>query len=80
MLIAIGAMLVVIGVVMAAMTTARRGKLSEPEAHPPDSPPDTLEPSGRGRRLSLRAELPALLLIAAGLVLLLIAAMKGTGG
>ena len=79
MLVALGSMFIVFGVVVAAMTTLRRGKLSQPE-RAPDSPRDTLEPSGRGRRLSLRADLPGLSLIAIGAILLLIAAAKGTAG
>src|SRR3546814_5958983 len=57
------------GVVWAAMTTTRRGRLSDPEPAPTKSA-DTLEPAGRGRRLSLSAELPAFALIIVGAVIL----------
>ena len=80
MLVGLGAVLVVIGVVLMAVSTLRRGRLSEPKARAPESPPDTLEPSGRGRRLSLRADLPGISLVAAGAVLLLIAAATRTTG
>ncbi|API60001.1 hypothetical protein BSL82_12340 [Tardibacter chloracetimidivorans] len=65
----IGAILIVAGVVWAAMTTTRRGRLSDPEPAPTKSA-DTLEPAGRGRRLSLSAELPAFALIIVGAVIL----------
>ncbi len=77
MLIGLGVLLMIIGVVMMAVSTVRRGKLSEPRARA-ESPRDTLEPTGRGRRLSLRADLPGVSMIAAGAVLLLIAAATRT--
>jgi len=77
MLIGLGALLMIVGVVMMAVTTVRRGKLSEPRTRA-DSSRDTLEPVGLGRRLSLRADLPGMALIAAGAVLLLIAAATRT--
>ncbi len=69
--VSLGAALVVIGVVWSAFTATRRGPLSDPQPPAPGEAPSTLEPSGRGRRLSLRAELPALGLILVGVVLLL---------
>jgi hypothetical protein len=74
MLVGIGALLVIVGVVVTAISTLRRGRLSEPRAIAPDSPLDTLEPSGRGRRLSVRSDLPGLALMGLGAVLLLVAA------
>jgi hypothetical protein len=74
MLVGIGALLVIVGVVVTAISTLRRGRLSEPRAIVPDSPRDTLEPSGRGRRLSVRSDLPGLALMGLGAVLLLVAA------
>lgn len=74
MLVGIGALLVIVGVVMTAISTLRRGRLSEPRAIAPDSPRDTLEPSGRGRRLSVKGDLPWLALMGLGAVLLLVGA------
>ena len=80
LLIAMGALLVIAGVVLAATATIRRGRLSE--ADPPVSPETrgTLEPSGRGRRLSLKADLPGLALIVLGVFLLFAGAVLQTGG
>lgn len=71
LLIVLGALLAVAGVVFAATATIGRGRLSEaaPETR------GTLEPMGRGRRLSLKAELPAFALIAGGVLLLFIGAL-----
>lgn len=78
LLIAIGAVLVIAGVVIAATATIRRGRMSQ--AEPPASPETagTLEPSGRGRRLSLKADLPGLALMAIGVLLLFAGAMLQT--
>ena len=70
LLIAIGALLIIVGVVVAANSTLRRGRLSQAEQPISHAPRDTLEPSGQGRRLSLKADLPGLALIAIGVVLL----------
>ena len=69
-LIAIGALLVIAGISFAAMRTAERGKLSDPHAKIPGHRTDTLEPRGEGRRLSMKADLPGLLLVAIGVVLI----------
>jgi uncharacterized membrane protein len=69
-LIIIGALLIVSGVVLAAVRTLKRGRLSEPEQPVSHAPRDTLEPTGRGRRLSLKADLPGIGLIILGAVLL----------
>jgi len=69
-LIAIGALLIIGGVVLAANTTLKRGRLSQAEQPITHEPRDTLEPSGKGRRLDLRADLPGLALIAIGVLLL----------
>ena len=65
-LVWIGALLVIIGVVLTATRTLQRGRLSDPEAVR-----DTLEPKGSGRRLSIKADLPGIVLIAIGSLLLL---------
>jgi uncharacterized membrane protein len=75
LLIAIGVLLIIGGVVMAANATARRGRLSQDEQPISHAPRDTLEPTGQGRRLSLKADLPGLALIALGVLLLFL----GTG-
>ena len=69
-LIAIGALLIIGGVVLAANTTLKRGRLSQAEQPISHEPRDTLEPSGKGRRLSLKADLPGLALIALGVLIL----------
>lgn len=66
MLVWIGALFVIAGVVLTATRTLQRGRLSDPEAVR-----DTLEPKGSGRRLSIKADLPGLALIAIGSLLLL---------
>lgn len=66
----IGAAFIVIGMVWAAITTAQRGRLSDTKPPMADDFPDTLEPKGRGRQLSLVADLPAFTLILIGVVLL----------
>jgi uncharacterized membrane protein YidH (DUF202 family) len=70
LLIAIGALLIIIGVVMAATATLRRGRLSEAEQPDSHRPRDTLEPIGPGRRLGLKADLPGLALIVVGVILI----------
>jgi len=70
LLISIGALLIIVGIVIAANATLRRGRLSEAEEPVSHVPRDTLEPTGRGARLSLKADLPGFTLIAIGVVLL----------
>ncbi len=70
LLIVIGALLIVGGVVLAANSTLKRGRLSQAEQPVSNEPRDTLEPKGRGRQLSLKADLPGMALIAVGAVLL----------
>jgi uncharacterized membrane protein YidH (DUF202 family) len=69
-LIAIGALLIIAGVVVAANATLRRGRLSQAEQPISHEPRDTLEPIGQGRRLSFKADLPGLAIIAVGVILL----------
>lgn len=69
-LIAIGALLIIIEVVPAATATLRRGRLSQAEQPDLHAPRDTLEPTGRGSRLGLKADLPGLAIIAIGVILL----------
>lgn len=74
--VGLGAALIVIGIVWAAFITTRRGALSDPR--PPDggAAPETLEPKGKGRRLSLGAELPAYGLVILGVVILLAGSLR----
>lgn len=69
-LIVIGALLIVAGVVLAANNTIRQGRLSEPPDDPAEETRDTLEPSGRGRRLSFKADLPGIALFLLGAILI----------
>ncbi|RJF92872.1 hypothetical protein [Sphingomonas cavernae] len=73
-LIWIGMLLVFGGMVLAATRTMKRGRLSEARSQTATKRPDTLEPSGRGSRLSIKADLPGLGLMALGALLLLIGA------
>ena len=74
LLIVAGALLIVGGMVMATISTLKRGRLSQAEQPVTHAPRDTLEPSGRGRRLSLKADLPGLALILLGAFLLFLGA------
>ena len=70
LLIAIGALLIIAGVVLAANSTLKRGRLSQAEQPISHTPRDSLEPTGPGRRLSFKADLPGLAMIAVGVILL----------
>jgi hypothetical protein len=77
-LVVIGALLIVVGVAIAAVRTAGRGRLSQPTA--PTSPgPKTLEPTGKGRRLSLKADLLGLGVAALGALLIFAGAFLNSG-
>lgn len=67
-------LLVIGGMVLTATRTATRGRLSEARPRKLSGRPDTLEPRGRGSRLSIKADLPGLGLMAIGGLLLLIGA------
>lgn len=69
-LILIGVALIIAGVVLSTLRTLRRGRLSE--AHEPDTgaPRDTLEPTGKGDELSLKADLPGIALFVLGAILI----------
>jgi hypothetical protein len=75
--VVIGALLVIAGVALAAVRTAGRGRLSQPNAQA-STRPDTLEPPGRGRRISLKADLPGLGMAALGALLILAGVLMGT--
>jgi len=73
-LVVVGALLVIVGVAMAGVRTAGQGRLSQ---HNPQmsARPDTLEPTGRGRRLSLKADLLGLGIAALGAILMVAGAL-----
>jgi hypothetical protein len=73
-LVVIGALLVIVGITMAAVRTAGRGRLSQSNAQI-SARPNTLEPTGKGRRLSLRADLLGLGIAAAGAILIFAGAL-----
>ncbi len=73
----IGAALVIAGILVSTITTLRRGRLSQAEQPVTHEPRDTLEPQGKGRRLSLKADLPGLAMIALGFILLLASGFLG---
>lgn len=73
-LIALGTLMIVAGIALAAARTASRGKLSDPHARVPGHPVDTLEPRGRGDRLSMKSDLPGLGLMAIGAILVFVGA------
>jgi hypothetical protein len=76
-LVVIGALFVIAGIAMAAVRTAGWGRLSQRNTQT-SVRPNTLEPTGRGRRLSLKADLPGLGMAALGAVLILAGALSGT--
>jgi hypothetical protein len=78
-LVWIGALLVIIGVVVSTLTTLKRGRLSQDEQPLTHEQRDTLEPVGRGRRLSVKADLPGIALVGLGFLLLAIAAFARLG-
>jgi hypothetical protein len=73
-LISIGALCIIAGIVVATLRTLKRGRLSQPRSLDGGARPDTLEPSGRGDRLSLGADLPGIGLAVFGAVLIFLGA------
>jgi len=73
-LIVAGALLIVCGMVVATISTLRRGRLSQARQPVTQAPRDTLEPTGKGRRLSLKSDIPGLALILLGALLLFLGA------
>ena len=74
LLIVAGALLVVCGMVVATISTLGRGRLSQARQPVTHAPRDTLEPTGKGRRLSLKSDMPGLALILLGALLLFLGA------
>jgi hypothetical protein len=75
LLVWLGALLIISGIVLTATRTIQFGRLSDARRPPAMAAPDTLEPKDRGRRLSIKADLPGLALIAVGSLLLLAVAL-----
>ncbi len=71
LLIWVGAALVIGGVLYTAAQALWRGRLSRSGALRGDGPRDTLEPPERGRGLALGTNLPGLVMIGVGFLLLL---------
>lgn len=73
-LILLGALLMVIGVSLAAIKSAGRGRLSKPPSPVDGETRDTLEPQGRGKRLSIKTDLPGIALMVLGGILIFVGA------
>ncbi|GGC15684.1 hypothetical protein GCM10011494_38220 [Novosphingobium endophyticum] len=69
-LIILGALLMIVGVALAAVKSAGRGRLSKPPDTTDDESRDTLEPRGPGKRLSIKADLPGIALLVVGGILI----------
>lgn len=66
----VGVLLIICGVVVAALGVIRRGRLSQTRESGTGAPRDTLEPTGRGNRLGLKADMPGIVLFALGALLI----------
>jgi hypothetical protein len=75
LLVVVGVVLAIVGVIMTATRTADRGRLSQPNTQGTSAQPNTLEPTGKGRRLSLKSDLPGLGVAALGAILILVGAL-----
>jgi hypothetical protein len=76
LLISVGVLCMIAGVVVATLRTLQRGRLSQTRTLNNDETPDTLEPRGRGDRLSLMADLPGIGLALLGAVLIFVGALR----
>jgi len=74
-LVVIGALFVIVGVARAAIRTAGRGRLSRSNTQL-SARPSTLEPTGMGRRLSLKADLLGLGMAVLGAILIFAGALS----
>jgi drug/metabolite transporter (DMT)-like permease len=70
-LILIGVLLIIAGVVLATLKTLKRGRLSQSREPGSGEQRDTLEPTGKGDRLALQADLPGIGLCILGAILIL---------
>lgn len=76
LLIWFGALFMIAGVLIATLSTLRRGRLSQSRRVKGRVRRDTLEPSGRGDRLNLMGDLPGISLILIGAVLIFVSALR----
>ena len=74
-LILIGVLFIIAGVVLSTLKTLRRGRLSQAREPITGEPRDTLEPTGRGDNLSLKADLPGIALFGLGAILIFLGAL-----
>ena len=75
LLISAGVICMIAGIIIATLRTLGRGRLSQAHSLDSDDTPETLEPIGRGDRLSLAADLPGIGLALFGAVLIFIGAL-----
>lgn len=69
-LILLGALLMIIGLALAAIKSAEQGRLSKPPDPGEGEARATLEPPGRGKRLSIKTDLPGIALMVLGGILI----------
>ena len=74
LMIAFGALCMIAGVLIATLSTLRRGRLSQFRRARGNARRETLEPSGRGDRLNLIGDLPGIGLMVIGAVLIFVGA------
>ena len=74
-LIVLGALLIIGGVLVSTIKTLRHGRLSQAEEPVTHEKRDTLEPKGRGDRLSLKTDLPGIAMFAIGALLIFMGAI-----
>jgi len=76
LLISFGALCMIAGVLIATLSTLRRGRLSQFRRVRDQERRETLEPSGRGDRLNLIGDLPGIGLMVIGAVLIFVGALR----
>lgn len=76
LLISLGALCMIAGVLIATLSTLRRGRLSQSDREKGRRGRDSLEPSGRGDRLNLIGDLPGIGIMLIGAVLIFVGALK----
>ena len=74
LLISFGAICMIAGVLIATLSTLRRGRLSQLRRRRGRARRETLEPSGEGDRLNLLGDLPGIGLMVIGAVLIFVGA------
>jgi len=76
LLISLGALCMIAGILIATLSTLRRGRLSQSHREKSRGGRDTLEPSGRGDRLNLVGDLPGIGLMLIGALLIFVGALR----